>query len=691
MSALVLTRARASARLLVRPHALVAIVGLALVARLAVAWQVATPLYYPDEYFYSELSRSIAAHGAPMVRGHLVPFPALLGPLLTAPAWLLSSVGASYRLAQAEGTLAMSLAAVPAFVLARRVGVRRREALAVAAATLLVPDLVDGSFMLSEPFAFPLFLGAVAAAVPALARPSRRGQAIFLALALALCLARVQFVIVPVAYAVAVAALRLRGRPLRAHALPLSAFALAVVAAVAAGPERVLGAYADLVHNSGLDVGALAHYGPANVAVLALAAGWVAVPGAVIGLSALLRRARSDEQAAFAALTATLVPLLVLQAAVFGVRFDELMERYCFYAVPLLFVCFAVAAERGLLAGRAHAYACGALAAAGLLSPLSEQLFFANRDHSPVLLAYGLLYDRIDWGAPLVLGGSSALAALVALELGRRGRSAAIAGVAVAVCVAASVGSSGFLVERASSLQAEGSFADRAGVGHLDVVAFHGTDGRDVLETMFWNRTADRVRTYPGAFPDQFGATPIHVAADGRLDLRRPFLVQTDAALVRLSGARLVARTARASVWVPEGRPRLVFLADGAFARIGWLAGSAQLSAWPRRPGGAVRGHVQLRLRADALTSPLSLRLTSSAGWHRLVRLTDKRDVIVSVPISGRGPWSCGFHTVGRQLVVGGRSVGVHLRGLAYDVSSGGQTFAGDAFSRAPGLPITPS
>ena len=62
-----------------------AIVAVSFVVRTIAGWLRAGPVYFPDEYIYSELGRSIADHGRPLVRGAAAHFPAVLQPLLTAP------------------------------------------------------------------------------------------------------------------------------------------------------------------------------------------------------------------------------------------------------------------------------------------------------------------------------------------------------------------------------------------------------------------------------------------------------------------------------------------------------------------------------------------------------------------------------------------------------------------------------
>src|ERR671934_2612362 len=115
---------RSRERSALRPH-LVAragpvsgVVALSFAVRTLLALLRPTPAYYPDEYLYAELGRSLATTGHATVRGGAAHFPALLQPLLTAPAWLAGDVTTSYRLIQIGGALAMSLAAVPIYLLA---------------------------------------------------------------------------------------------------------------------------------------------------------------------------------------------------------------------------------------------------------------------------------------------------------------------------------------------------------------------------------------------------------------------------------------------------------------------------------------------------------------------------------------------------------------------------------------------
>src|SRR5213078_3180683 len=126
-----------------------------------------------------------------------------LGPYLMAPAWWIHDVGIAYRVALGWGALWFSVAAFPAYAIARRIGVRPSGALLAAALALLVPDAAFTTNLLSEPYAYPVFLATVLVAIEAIAQPSFKRQASVLVLCAALCLLRVQFVVVPSVYLLA--------------------------------------------------------------------------------------------------------------------------------------------------------------------------------------------------------------------------------------------------------------------------------------------------------------------------------------------------------------------------------------------------------------------------------------------------------------------------------------------------------
>src|SRR6478609_1398845 len=101
---------------------LTAVVALSFVLRSIAALGHPSPRYFPDEYIYASLARSIADGNGLQIRGGAAHFPALLEPLLSSPFWLSGDAATAYRVTLLWHALAMSLAAVPVFMLCRRLG-----------------------------------------------------------------------------------------------------------------------------------------------------------------------------------------------------------------------------------------------------------------------------------------------------------------------------------------------------------------------------------------------------------------------------------------------------------------------------------------------------------------------------------------------------------------------------------------
>src|SRR5438876_5726461 len=362
-----------------------AMVALSFVARLAFAWARATPNRYPDEYLYAELGRSFAHSGLPFVRGHLTNFPAVLMPLLTAPAWLFHDVGTSFRIIQATGTLSMSLAAVPAYLLARRLRLGTNAALAVAALTLAVPNFLSSAYVVASPFAYPLSILVTYAGVAALERPSRRAQLILVGLFVIAALLRTQFMVTPFAFLAAATVVGLRERRVRRalseQRLVLALLALAVCALGVIG----LGYYSDALH---LEVtSALPRALAVNVLVIAFASGWVIVPGALVALGLGILRPLNRTELIFCAFAVTRMVGMFVEAALYG---PQAHERYVAYVTPLIAIAFALYVRRGFPHRVLHAGVAAVLLILALEWPLTT-VANAGVANSPVLLAVSWL------------------------------------------------------------------------------------------------------------------------------------------------------------------------------------------------------------------------------------------------------------------------------------------------------------
>src|SRR5437764_767881 len=118
--------------------ALGGLVGVSFALRLAAALAHATPLYFPDEYIYGTIARSIATTGKPAVRGIPAHFPALLEPPLAAPFWLTHGPELASRAPPGPSSLPMPLGA------ALRWAATDTMMLAYSAGWILVPGALVG-------------------------------------------------------------------------------------------------------------------------------------------------------------------------------------------------------------------------------------------------------------------------------------------------------------------------------------------------------------------------------------------------------------------------------------------------------------------------------------------------------------------------------------------------------------------
>jgi hypothetical protein len=628
-----------------------------------------TPVYFPDEYLYAELARSVAEGGEPLVRGQEVGFPALLQPLVTAPAWLLDDVGTAYALVKWIGALAISLAAVPAYLLARRLGIGRRLALATAALTLAAPSLFYSSWVMGEPFAYPLLLAAAYAATVALADRSRGAGLAFVALAGLAAFSRAQFMVLPVCFVTSLLLVGLRGRSLgrelRAQALPLALFAVPIALLMAL--PRVVGPYGAFLDVQ-LDPARLAERLAANAVGLMYASGWILVPGALLGIALALTRPRSRADLAFGAVAVSLTAALLLQASAYG-DVDRIQERYTFYAVPLIALAFGVLAARGWPARRAHALlVAGALAVCAAV-PLAFHAADAGKTQSAFLFGVHRLEEllRGDGSGSLAVAVVAALLSTAAGLLALRPRIATPIVPALAICfaTAASVLAADFDRRntsgvRDSFLPAEPSWIDQAGVGDVALVRGLGLK-TDALSQLFWNRSVDRVLLLPGAEPfDSFATELLTFAPDGRFiadgqPVRSALLVDEWAARIELHGASAVASSPGFRLWRPHGTPRLALYLPGYY-KDGWLATRTGLNVWAA-PGTRLAGRLSFVASAPEYL-PASVRFRVQLRDRRLLtfRLRPGESRAVRIAACGGTAWF-GALLADRGISLGNRVV----------------------------------
>jgi hypothetical protein len=640
--------------------------------RLLAAASRPAPYYLPDEYIYPSLARSFAEHGRPLIRGAGAHFPALLDPIVTAPVWFFTNdTVTGFRLTQGVHALLFSLAAIPAYLLCRRVGLSLGISVAVAALTVAVPDGVYSSTMLAEPLAYPLVLAGVYAGVCMVGEAtvaSQLGFAVFSGLAV---VARIQYAIVPVAV-LAGELVADRGRIHRSLRRTWLALVLLVGAPVALlatlGSDRVLGVYAH--PSSAIDVGGLLHWIGLEAMLLTYAGGWVIVPGALAGLALALFRSHRRAELGFAVTTVVLACGLLLESAqVAQTDSQRFQERYLFTLVPLLSVAFGLYVKRGLpLRVPVGLLAAGLLLLAARV-PLSGYAAAHNKDDSPTLWAVIRLEGLVSVGngalaVALIAAALSILAALLAF---RKVPAALIFLAAIVACCSLSAGASAFDSRTSRSLRGtlptDLRWIDHSRLGAVDLLAPPGSRKEQSWEQLFWNTSVKRLLLLGSPPIDRFAAKHVQVARDGTLlvdgrPLRRPLLVQTYASSLQLSGLRRVRHQLIFDLYRPTGTPRLRLIAAGRYAD-DWLAPRGVITVWTK-----TGGTLELKLAQLPGTQLTPMRFRAR-GVDRRLQLRPGQRLTVTFQVPGGGPWNLHFRTT-KPGYLGDRAVSVIAKTVTF-------------------------
>jgi len=668
-------RSHALVAFVTRPGVLLgAIMTLGVFARLATAWRHTSPRTFPDEYIYASLARSIAMGDGLSIRGTSASFPALLEPLLAAPTWLTGDPIAAFRLTQGLHVVAMSLAAIPVYWMARRVGAAPWQAVACGAYTIALPSMLFTSYITADAVAFPLALGAAAVGVAAVDRPRRLNQVGFVTFAALATLTRVQYVIVPVAFAVAALVLE-EGRPLRAvrrYRWTFVPLAVPALAAIAVGPGRVLGYYRGVLDSS-IQPTVIAHWLAVDGMLIAYAGGVALVPAAVAGLSLGIRRSAIRRHRAFAAFAATMCVLLLGEAALYASNGSQrFQERYLITILPLLAVAFCVGVARLPAGGLLMLAVSATLVAVSLFIPLSGYTVLDGKQDSPFLMSVARAEEILGIGSgSLAVAAAAGMLALAAVLVVLRPR----LGVPIAMCAgiaavtAASVGATSFDFRAAQRMQftfadnGRWTWADDLQLGKGAVLVTPGADRTAAAAHIFWNRDYDRLLRMPrGPSIDTYGDEPAMIARDGRLvaagrPVGGPLLVEESYALVTFSRAMLARRVRGAKLWLLEPGTRVTSLTVGRYVD-GWLDTKAEVTVWPRSDTPPRAVELRLSLPDGLPAAKLDL---SAPGFERRVVVAPGTTVVVRIPVEApNGPFT--LHMTGRTAIVsGGRQLVAQL------------------------------
>jgi hypothetical protein len=398
------------------------VAGLVIVSagiRYALARRIVAPWIMVDELIYSELAKSFADGGRFLLRGESTAAYGVVYPALISPAWaLFDRIPQAYAAAKAINSVMVSLAAVPAYLLARRV-VSRPYAVGAAVLVMSVPTLLFAGMLMTENAFYPAFLLAALATVAWLERPDRVRTALVLGAALLAYLTRAQAVaILP---ALVTAPFLVSGRrALREFrgffALVAAGVALVVVVQAARGASvfGVFGAY-EVAGHAGYTAEGVSRWLLYHWEELILSVG--VVPFAALATLALTMRGRPRPERAFLAAAVTLTFWLVLEVAAFASEQSvRVEERNMFYVAPFFLIALVLWVERGC--PRPPLPAAAAVAAAVVLPtilPYKKLIGLpAVSDTTALLPLWSLApsvggIDNLKW---VVLGGSLAVCAL---------------------------------------------------------------------------------------------------------------------------------------------------------------------------------------------------------------------------------------------------------------------------------------
>jgi glycosyltransferase involved in cell wall biosynthesis len=318
------------------------------------ARRVVAPWIMVDELVYSDMARSFAATGHFLIRGAHANYGVVYPAILSLAYKTTSGVPSAYAFAKALNAPLISLAAFPAYFLARRV-LRTPAALAAAALAVALPSLAYAGTLMTENAFYPLFLCVALALVAMLEKPTPARQLVVLALCLLAFVTRAQSVALVVAALTAPLLLAWieRGRPRRlASFAPLYGTTVVVGIAVIVyeaargkSPSAALGNYS-VTGSGGYDAWSAFKWIVYHVAELDLAL--FVLPFAAMIVVAANARHLDRALRIFVAVSVSLSVWLILEVGVFASRYSQRVEeRNLFFLMPLFLIALLAWIQRG--------------------------------------------------------------------------------------------------------------------------------------------------------------------------------------------------------------------------------------------------------------------------------------------------------------------------------------------------------
>ncbi len=377
-----------------------------------------------DELVWERLSISVGqTHSIlPRLHGELIRSLSQLYPLLVSPFFWLGEVPSDLRDAHIFNAWLMSSAAIPAFLLARRVTGRRWPAYLLALVAVCTPWLIYSTAVLTEVAAYPAFLWVAFAMHRTIANPSKRNDVLALVTLAAAFFARTQFslllIVLPLAlplYHLTVQAgpvvERLR-RALRGSIADHAVLASAYTALAGAAGGYIL---------TGHQLTQLSVYGKESRPAVLTAATVGAMTGhaadLAFGLGLLpflvgvawlmantLRPSATPALHAFACIGATTIVVLLTIVSAWDLTIGNfVLDRYLFYLTPILVLGF-VCALRDPRRPRWSLLAPAAFISYGFATHLQQSFLWSSSQplsfDSPIAPDYRLVMWLGATGAP---------------------------------------------------------------------------------------------------------------------------------------------------------------------------------------------------------------------------------------------------------------------------------------------------
>jgi hypothetical protein len=619
---------------------LAGIVAASAITHFLFARRVQAPWIMVDELIYSELARGLAEDGAYSIRGVPTYAYGFVYPLVIAPAYALhDSLPTAYATVKAINAFVISLAAMPAFFLARRV-LPARLALLAALLAVTLPSLMYAGQVMTENVFYPLFLCVMLAFVAALERPTPARQLVLLALCVVAFLTRAQ----ALALFPAIAAAPVLLGSWRAFRVLYASLGGATLAALLVqlvrgeSPLALLGAYAVTGEHryEPLEVARWLLY---HVAELDVYLGVVPL-AALLVLFALWRRLPRNLHP-FLAATAAISVFLLLEVSAFASlpSVARIEERNLFYLVPLALIALLVWIDHGLPRPALPAGVAAVVAAAlpGVI-PYERLVGVPSQSDTLMLLPLWRVHER--WAVALddlaaVTVVLAVAAAIVFLVLPRRlalvlplGILAFYAAVARPISARMEYAALGALAEGMN--QPHRDWVDRAVAGRGETVAlWTGNTSRfSIWQNEFFSRSVGRVYYVNQPMGGGLPHTKATVGRDGVL--RDPSGLAVNAAFVLTDGS--LAPVGRVVAEDP-GRGLLLYRPEGSVRAASRVTGLHPNDTW----SGPTVTYTRINCRGGTLT----VMLQSDPNLYRepsLVRASAGGGVVrrASIPPDGR-------------------------------------------------------